>query len=361
MHEDLLDIVFEEDEVIFSDRLGFRLGERRKQTNIRGTERSVDYFDRFGHVIGTAREIPSLFGSTPYVEFRDKNGRVTGKAYVNTKINGQREIVYTTKDGKPIRSRIADEKKILSANALSMESAESVERNPGNNGGGAIVTSSLDDRSLIPMTLCVFLFIELIIYALFAAFRSHVDTILRYSGILCVYASCPLMVAAYLLCCRITGKATAALRIFRLGHLIAFAVCFAFQAFLNSAMYFDPEPVMRLFSRADSSIVVPYLLLCFSPIPAYGLFSGIWTLLVKKQPYGNAAVQLSRGSVRLLTVGCMFFNILTQAVTITSESFGSGGISGFMLTIASLALYALLVLLVYGIFHLPYAALSKHF
>ena len=80
MAEDLLDLVFEENEVIYRDNIGFKVGTRRKTTTgILRKDRRVETRDEYGHLEGYTVKVEPLFDA-PYVEFRDKDDNVVGKA-----------------------------------------------------------------------------------------------------------------------------------------------------------------------------------------------------------------------------------------------------------------------------------------
>ena len=120
MKEDLLDLVFEENDVDFRSDLGFMRGSRKKTTNLWGNDRHVEYTNEYGGKIGSAKEI-SKFGRTPYVEFYDADGNAVGRAYVDDKVAGGRQVRYTNTNGDTIATRSVDEEQVKKNSAMPME------------------------------------------------------------------------------------------------------------------------------------------------------------------------------------------------------------------------------------------------
>ena len=149
MKEDLLDLVFEENNVDFRNDLGFMRGSRKKTTNLWGSDRHVIYTDEYGGKVGSAKEI-SKFGRTPYVEFYDSEGNAVGRAYVDDKISGGRQVRYTDNNGNTLATRLVDEEQVKKNSAVQMEldghgsssghfSGGSIGGSIGGGGGGSIL------------------------------------------------------------------------------------------------------------------------------------------------------------------------------------------------------------------------------
>ena len=138
MKVDLLDIVFEENDVVFRDKIGFRVGERKKTTEgglFGSNGRRVDYLDQFGNTTAYARECGFR---NKYVQFYDKNGEETIRAIAYEK-RGQIIVEYQDKNGKVISSRYADKEKINRNTPHSMEDNNDLvkEERGGFGGSGA--------------------------------------------------------------------------------------------------------------------------------------------------------------------------------------------------------------------------------
>ena len=349
MDESLLDIVFEDEEVVFRNILGYRVGGRRKTTDIWGKDPHVVYYDEFGKVISSAREIRPLLGGTPYVEFYDKDGKPKGRAYVTEEIlSGRRKVEYTTNDGKTISTRYVDEEKVRRNNAISMETSTDLEKD---------LTGSPKFKLTTPLLLCCVVFLGIGLNALFSFFHARMDTIIRYGSMISVYVVCPLMVVIFLLRCRVKNPPRE-LRIFRLVHLLLYTAGFVFVAYMTDTIYADRD--IHLTSQISSTAVeaLMVVLLCFGPTLVFGIVSGIWTLLSKKRDSYKQRVAISRWSMSLMQAGNLILIAVALAIVTFGDAYGSGGFSGLVGTVVLLFFLTLLLALFDAIAYLPYKLLS---
>lgn len=355
MKEDLLDLVFEENETVFRNDLGFKIGERRKTRTIMGNNRYVEFVDNFGNNTGKAKEIRPVF-SDPYVEFYDKDGNPIGRAYVDPKINGKRMIRYTNCDGTTLTTRYVDEDAVCRNNVVSMETTgcddTHVHADPG--------VSEI--ASVIPGVLMVSVFISIIMNAAFAALYDHLDAIVHYGGILCVYASCPMMVLLYLAKCQIPKNAPRELRRFRNGHILLAVFGFGILAALHAIVFFNIDiSIMFPSYMIESGIVgLLHFLLCFVPTLIYGIVSGIWTLLKRKTAYYSHCTNVSVVSMTLMTFSNIALVSITQLIMLC-HSYTPGDFGRLILMILAVPFLALLIFLAAIIARLPYSGFSHFF
>jgi len=240
---DLLDLVFEENEVVFRDDIGFKVGERRKTTTILGNQRRVEYIDKFGHSKGYAVEVTSI-ADNPHVEFYDKNGNLVGKAYVTSTWNGRREIRYTNKDGDTISTRYVDEKAVARNNVTSMETSEHVTKEDtgrvtirgGGGGGGGVGT----DVGIGPIIICGIIYIlicgmldKAFGESLTAAYQSPYE-VLRVVRFLCLYVPIPLVLIITAILVHVPKTAKPEVMIFRFWQLV-----FTIPAMLATVLILD--------------------------------------------------------------------------------------------------------------------------
>ena len=108
MNNDILDLVFEENNATLYNEDDKKIGRRQKVTHLNGSTKGVEYLGEYGENMGGAREVKPVFGSS-YVEFYDRDGKAVGKAYVEERNNGTRQIRYTDLDGRTVKTRDVDE------------------------------------------------------------------------------------------------------------------------------------------------------------------------------------------------------------------------------------------------------------
>lgn len=352
MKESLLDIVFEEDEVIFRNILGYRTGQRRKTTDIWGRDRHVVYCDEFGHVVSSAREIRPLFGGTPYVEFYDKDKQPRGRAYVTEEIlSGRRKVEYTNNEGKTISTRYVDEDKVLRNNAVSMEASNSLVKQTGTADAFRITT---------PIIACCVVFLTIGLSALLSFLDTHIYTIIRYGRAISVYGICPLMVLLQLLLCR-GGKASGGLRLFRLVHLVVFAAGVAMLAYMTDCLFLGRDfPFLARFADSGLGGLLSFLV-CFAPTLVLGLVSGLCTVLGRKRAGHQQRAAISCCSMNLMQLGNLVLIFASMGTMVFADAYGSGGVSGVVGTVVLLGFMGLLLALSWGIAWLPYKLLSGKF
>lgn len=352
MNESLLDVVFEDDEVVFRNYIGYRVGERRKTTDIWGRDRHVAYYDEFGKVVSTAREIRPLFGGTPYVEFYDKNKKPRGRAYITEEIlSGKRKIEYTNNDGKTLSSRYVNEEKVLRNNAVSMEAAAGLEKQPG---------GTTEFSPSTPLILCLLVFLGIGLYALLTYLHDRMDTIIHYGSTISVYAVCPLMVVLFLLLCR-TKKPTLGLRIFHFVHLVVFAAGCALLAYLSESIFLDRD--FNFFPQITNTFLLGLLHFqsFFAPTLVFGVVSGILTLLSRRTSTSQQREHISRSSMKLMQIGNLLLISVSLAITTLTGVYGSGGISALLTSIMMLLLLSVFIGLACALAYVPYSLFSKGF
>lgn len=203
MKEDLLDLVFEENNVDFRSDLGLLRGSRKKTTNLWGNDRHVEYTNEYGGKIGSAKEI-SKFGRTPYVEFYDKDGNAVGRAYVDEKVAGGRQVRYTDTDGNTLATRLVDEEQVKKNNVVPTElsgsagssghfSGGSIGSRSGDGGGGGFGSILGGGFMMIGAWILIFLFLFVLgaIADLTAKplgkLLEHPDKVLTFFKVLCMY------------------------------------------------------------------------------------------------------------------------------------------------------------------------------
>ena len=148
MKEDLLDLVFEENQVEFRSDLGFMRGTRKKTTNLWGNDRHVEYTNEYGTKVGSAKEI-SKFGRTPYVEFYDHEGNAVGRAYVDEKVSGSRQVRYTDTGGNTLATRFVDEEQVKKNSAVQMELSGTGSGGSSGHFGGGIGSGGTGGGSIL--------------------------------------------------------------------------------------------------------------------------------------------------------------------------------------------------------------------
>ena len=348
MSEHILDVVFEDDEVIFSNFLGYELGKVHKTTNMWGKDRHVEYCDEFGHVLSSAREISPLFGGTPYVEFYDKDNKPVGRAYVTNEIlPGRRKVEYTTNAGKTVATRYVDEEKVQRNETARKKKAEEKEK---------AATSSRQFDASTPMVLCALAFLGVGLSALFSFLHSHIHTIIHYARAISIYGVCPLMVVLHLLLCRTKGA-----KIFRLVHLLLYTAGFAALAYMMNCLYADQDYafVARMSSTTLAGLLSMFA--SFAPTLVLGFVSGIWTLICKKRDGHRARVEISRRSMNLMWISNLILVSVSMSIMLFYDAYGSGGFSGVFGTIVLQLFLLLLLALAFGISYLPYKLCSNKF
>jgi len=228
MAEDLLDLVFEENEVIYRDNIGFKVGTRRKTTTgIFRKDRRVETRDEYGHLEGYAVKVEPLFDA-PYVEFRDKDDNVVGKAYVREKVFGGREIEYMDKDGNVIATRLVDETAVArnTTDVLQKETSGSIDRVPKNKGGSSTSGRAGTGVGMGPILIVGFLYLFLCAFLhskleapLLRIYYSlgDIPVLIR---ILCLYVPCPLMLLITAFLVRIPKTASREVKTFRIVQMV---------------------------------------------------------------------------------------------------------------------------------------------
>lgn len=250
MKEDLLDLVFEENDVVFRDTLGLKVGERRKTTNIWGNERRVDFIGQYGKKDGYAKEYHPAIGS-PYVEFFDKDGNSMYKAYVDTTISGRREIRYTNNQGDTVHKRYVDENAVLRNQAVSREiSGRLTKTETGTqtgSGGGTGTTLQLGDLSVWFWGIIFFLICGTLAVvcgeSLEAAWNKSYD-IHRVMRALCLYVPAPLVLILQLLRCRLPKTSDMSTKLFYVTQLLLSVAAMAAVAWvLNRVLVLSGDPI----------------------------------------------------------------------------------------------------------------------
>ena len=344
MSEHILDVVFEDDKVIFSNFLGYELGKVHKTTNMWGKDRHVEYCDEFGHVLSTAREIYPLLGGTPYVEFYDKNGKSVGKAYVTHEIlSGRRKVEYTTNAGKTVATRYVDEEKVQRNETARKKKAEEKEK---------VSSSSQGADASTPLVLCALAFLGVGLSALFSFLHSHIHTIIHYARAISIYGVCPLMVVLHLLLCRTKGA-----KIFRLVHLLLYTAGFAALAYMMDCLYADQDYafVARMTNTTLAGLLSMFA--SFAPTLVLGFVSGIWTLICKKRDGHRARSEISRRSMNLMWISNLILVSVSMSIMLFYDAYESGVFGAIVLQLFLLLLLAL----AFGISYLPYKLCSNKF
>lgn len=249
MKEDLLDLVFEENNVVFRDTLGLKVGERRKTTNIWGNERRVDFIDQYGNRNGCAKEHHPVF-SDPYVEFFDKDGNSMYKAYVDPTVGGHREVRYTNRDGQTVHKRYVDEKAVLRNQAVSRETSGRLTRTETGTEtgtGGTGTTFRLGDLSIwfwgiIFLLICGALAV-LCGESLEAAWSKSYE-IHRVVRGLCLYVPAPLVLILQLFRCRLPKDSDMSTKLFYVTQLLLGAAAMIAVAWvLNQVLVLSGDPI----------------------------------------------------------------------------------------------------------------------
>lgn len=350
MEESLLDVVFIEDEVIERNFFGYKLGSRCKETDFWGRERSVVYRDEYGNVICSAREIHPLFGgSMPYVEFYDKDARPVGRAYVTEEIlSGKRKVEYTNHKGERIASAYVDEKKLADAARQRKQTEEDTK----------IPTQNYEPKTA--MILIGMLFLGIAINALLGFLNANAAVICRYGSMITKYLICPLMVVLFCVLCRIR-KTFGAQKLFWVMHLLVYTLGFAFVAYIADCFYkgTDPAFLQRIPSEDLAGIIM--FLLCFAPTGVLGLFSGLWTLALKKKPGHEERKKVSIRGMTLMKIGNAVLITISMAIMLLSDGYGSGGIGGVLRVVAIWLILAAILGILYAMATLPYKWLSNRF
>ena len=241
MKPDLLDIVFEENEVEYLDRIGVKVGSREKRTKhgvFGGEEREVVYSDAYGNVTGYAREEGFR---NKCVQFYDKDGNPTIRARSYEKFNGQIVVEYFDKNGKTISERYADKDKIFRNTPHTMEDDDSLtKKERGEKEGGNPDLSSFINGGKGCVTVGVIIFV--VFFIIFAvakllqnpliSLHANYYTVVKVVRAYCLYISGPLALIYAVLR---TGKAfrnVREVRAFEILHIILCAAAMGVLSFL---------------------------------------------------------------------------------------------------------------------------------
>ena len=360
----------------------------------------VEYLDGDGNRIAVAREYRKYMGE-PHVEVKDGDGNVLWKAYIERNVISDPNIAIYVRGSKEKEIFVSRDKidRILedyrrengiipdtqkggdtgkgqtpeTGKGQTPETGKGTRtgkgknpgKTPGSTGGSTgtqtiIRTPDSAYDPAVPAVICCLVFLAIGLNAVFQFFYDRLDTVIRYAEVICVYASCPLMVILYLWRCRIKNPTVEIRRFYRM-HLLMYTAGFAFLAYLNSFCY-SGEDIEFFPQVSDAGTLGLYhYLLCFAPVLVYGIFSGIWTLTQKNGKNYGIYRAISKQTMTFMLVGSVVFIVCSQAIMMFSETYTPGNFGSVFSMVVLFGLFGLLVFISAVVARLPYNLLSKKF
>lgn len=371
---DLLRAIYDDKNATWYVDSDHRIASRRFTTDSRGNV-TVEYLDRDGKRIASAREVRS-YGKHPQVEFLDRDGQVKGHAYLDVNGIGDPNVSYYNYVGDKVGEKFFDKSRLdgiledynrdtgkmkkepeKKAQTVTATQTTYVRRHTSD-GGGIDVSGA--GAAIAGITL-VGVFIGMIANLFFSTLNTYMDEILHYGGILCVFASCPMMLLLQLILCRVPKHSSSQVRRFRRGHMILSTLAFAALALCQSVLYYlecFPAIAPRFFD--GSMFGLYHFLSCFVPMMVYGLISGIWTIAVKHKADADICIGFSFDSMELVMYGSCTLITVTQVLEL-AMGYAPSNFGMVIIYILAVPFLALLIFLAMFIACLPFRILSKAF
>lgn len=371
---DLLRAIYDDQNAVWYVDSDHRIASRRFTTDSSGNL-MVEYLDRDGKRTASARETRS-YQKYPQVEFLDREGQVRGHAYLDVNIVSDPSVSYYNHLGDKVgekffdRSRLngiledynRDMGKTTKAPENKTQTVTSTQttyvRRHITDGGGMDMGGA---GSAIAGIILVGVFLGVIANLFFSTLNTYMDEILHYGGIICVFASCPVMLLLQMILCRVPRHSSSRVRRFRRGHMVLSALVFAALALCQSVLYYlecFPEIAPRFFD--GSMFGLYHFLSCFVPMMVYGLISGIWTSAIKHKEDGDICVDFSFDSMELVFYGSCTLITFTQVLEL-AKGYSPSNFGMLILYVLAVPFLGLLIFLATMAACLPYRLMSRYF
>lgn len=363
---DLLRAIYEDENVTWYVGSDKRIASRRFRIG-RG-ELYVEYVDRNDSTLATAHEI-YRYAEYPYVEFRNKDGDVKGKAYLEVNLIGDPNVTFYDYIGNPVGKKFFDREKlddILSdyykdtSPQPEDEPKETekrhtiVKRRTPIEVGERTSGGSIDFG---PAIVLIFLACA-VIHFLFAGLYAYADMIMNVTYKASIYGFVPLMFLILLKYCHPQKDDSQDMRSFCWSHILLSVCALASLVVLR---YLDTDiPVPAVFAARNMEGLF-YFLLFFVPTLVYGIFSGIWTLLIRGRNNYYAFCDISERSMLIVRVGSMVFIAVNLMVAMFHDAYVPGDFGLTIILILAYPFLGLLIFLASAVAYLPYQILSHFF